>query len=205
MTTKLLPKKISKIGITKFKVTYAGEFNFKELYKLMHEWLKDNYWQDIQTGSVGEMHEIMYHERVGPSGLKDIWIWWRLEKFPKNRYYKFTLDIDFLILAMGKTQVVSKGRKVKCDNGEVNIDINAQMHLDYKGEWSKNWMLRYFRNAFPERIFKQDIEKHWFEMYREAYDLQGTIKKYLHLKGFLTQMEVEPFFVSREYSIGGGE
>ena len=202
----LLPRwsKISPRDVgAKFKVNYKGEFNMKELYKLMHEWLKDFYWQEVQQGKIGDCHEIMYHDRVGPSGLKDVWVWWRMEKIAPNSYYKYTMEIDFLILGMKKTQVVHKGKKVKCDDGEVVIEINARMWLDVKGEWSKNPILRTFRNLFPERIYKKDIEAHEGELWREAYDFQGVIKKYLHLRGFLAQMEVEPFFVSREYSIGG--
>jgi len=198
----LLPLKVNKIPITTLKVTYGGDFDLKELYKLVHEWLKDNNWKDVQSGK-DDQHEVLYHERSGASGVRDMWIWWRLQKLSSNSYYKYTLNVDYLVIGMGKNQIVHKGRKVKCDNGELNIDISVTMHLDYKGQWSKNWLLRYFMNVFPQRIFKGDIDNHFMEGYYEAYDLQGTIKKYLHLKGFLAQMEVEPFFESKEYSIGG--
>ncbi|MEA3430761.1 MAG: hypothetical protein U9R08_05790 [Nanoarchaeota archaeon] len=199
----LLPKNVKGSTVAKFKVTYAGNFNLKELYKLIHEWLKDHYWQEIQMGSVGDKHEIFYHDRTAPSGRKDVWIWWRLERFSGNRYYKYTLNIDYLGLGLAKNQIVHNGRKIKCDDGEINVEVTAKIELDYKNEWSKNKILSSFRNMFPLRIFKADIDSHETELWREAYDLQGWVKKYLHLKGFLAQMEVEPFFVSREYSKGG--
>ncbi|MBW3002936.1 hypothetical protein KY328_03005 [Candidatus Woesearchaeota archaeon] len=198
----LIPKEPGDIKVAKFKITYAGEHDTKELYKLIHEWLKDHEWQEIQTGNPSDWHEIMYHERVSPSGMTDRWIWWRLEKFSKNRYYKYTINIDFLMLGMSKAQIVHEGRKVKCDNGEINIEIDVKIKLDYKGEWSKHKILTHFRNIFPKRIFKTDLDNHEKELWRETYDLQGAIKKYLHLRGFLAQMEVEPFFISREYAIG---
>lgn len=199
----LLPIKATPLDVVKFKITYAGDFDLKELYKLIHEWLKDNYWEDIQSGKVGDCHEVFYHDRTSPSGRKDIWIWWRLQRFSGNRYYKYTINVDFLGLGLAKSQIVYKGQKVKCDNGEINVEITAKVHLDYKNEWSKNKLLTSFKNMFPKRIFKADLDSKETELWRESYDLQGTIKKYLHLKGFLAQMEVEPFFVSREYSIGG--
>lgn len=200
----ILPKKPGDLDIGKFKVTYAGEHDTKELYKLIHEWLKDNHWQDVQTGALGDMHEIMYHDRTGPSGRNDVWIWWRLEKPSKNSYYKFEMNVDFLLIGMAKTQIVYEGRKIKCDEGELNIEVTAKIVIDPGKKWENHPILKGLNWWFARRLLKNDFDNKETELWRQAYDLQGAIKKYLHLRGFLAQMKVEPFFPSREYAIGKG-
>lgn len=190
-------KNLKSVEVPTLKITFAGLFDMKELYKLIHEWLKDGEWRDSE-GSDDLYHEILYHERISISGSKDFWIWWRMKKPSGSNYYYYTLDINFLILGMTTSEVIHNGQKVKAHNGEVNIDITAKMNLDQEF-FDKSIFLRPFKYWFPERIFKKDIESHYDELYREAYNLQGTIKKFLQLKGFLAKMEVEPFSPSLRY------
>ncbi|MBW3015073.1 hypothetical protein KY330_01500 [Candidatus Woesearchaeota archaeon] len=198
MAKKVKERAVGKYQVAKLGVTYNGVFNLKELYKLIHEWLKDADWQDKWDANKEMPHEIMYHERTGISGLKDMWIWWRLKKASPNKYYWYELDINYLVLAVKKTEIVHEGKKVKSDVGEVVIDIIATLMLNQK-EWDKHPILKMFRYWFPERVFKEDLEAHKKELYDEAYKLQGAIKKFLHLKGFLSEMEVEPFTPSLVY------
>jgi hypothetical protein len=121
-----------------------------------------------------------------------------MKKPSGSKYYEFSMDVNFLILGMSTQEVIYNGQKVKAHSGEVNIDITAKMNLD-RDVFDSSIFLKPFKFWFPERLFKKDIETHYDELYRDAYNLQGTIKKFLQLKGFLAKMDVEPFSPSMRY------
>jgi hypothetical protein len=56
-------KNVNTVEVPTLKITFAGLFDMKELYKLVHEWFKDAEWKDAE-GSDDLLHEILYHERL---------------------------------------------------------------------------------------------------------------------------------------------
>lgn len=116
-------------SVPTLKINFKGLFDMKELYKLIHEWLKDADWTDIEETD-DFAHEVLYHERIGISGLKDLWIWWKMKKASGNKYYSYSMDINFLIIAMGTSEVIYNGQKVKAHDAEVVIEISPKIVLD---------------------------------------------------------------------------
>ncbi len=192
-----------------FRIKFKDIFNLKGLYIAMHEWLSEYDWSSVGFDSKGKVeiedgkdqYETLYLERVSPNGAKEMYWFWRLQKIPtSNSYYKYHLDIDYHPLYIFPTEVVRDGKKLKAHKGEVEAKIWAYIEFDYKGEWSKHPILKYFNKMFPKRIFKKDLYTfHKKELYREAYILQAFMKKWFKLKSFLPSEEITPFFPSKTY------
>ena len=65
------------------KVKHTGIFNFKELYRILFEWLIDKDY---------DVNEKTYKEVVGGSGAKEIEIEWDAERKVTD-YFKFNLKV----------------------------------------------------------------------------------------------------------------
>jgi hypothetical protein len=181
-----------------FRVKFKDVFDMKNFYKMIHDWLIEYDWED-QKGDKDHF-ETYYLEKIGAKGEKEHVIWWRLEKIPsKNSYYKYILELLYHTVALKNTEIVVEGKKLKVNKGEIETKIRTYVELDYEGKWSHHPVLNMFKDIFRERIFKADLESHKRELYRESFILQGAMKKYLKLKGFLPEYRLEPFRPAEAY------
>jgi len=187
-----------------FRIKHRDIFNMQQLYNLMHEWVKENQWMDTQDDFEGDAHESFYYDKTDLYGNKEIWIWWRLWQFSdgesvdtSNSFYRWRMDIDIHAVHMKETEIMHQGKKLKTDSGEVEIKIWAWIEMDYKGEWSKHPILKFFLDVFNLRIFESELDKHKHELYRVAFNFQNYIKKYLRLRTWLPQYDRQEFHPSQ--------
>lgn len=187
------------IVAAKFRIKWKDIFDAKQFYIALHEWLDEYGWKDPQHGSSPDYHESLYFERLSDQGDKELWIRWRMQKFPdevENSYYKYHMDFDYHFLYLIPTEVMHEGKKFKKNvyKGEVEVWIHAYLQFDYQGAWSKHPVLQYFNKMFPKRIFRKDLyDEKKKELYREAYILQNYIKHWFKLHRFLPHEEMRPF------------
>jgi len=189
-------KPVKEIKITNFRVKYKDIFDLKQLYDDMHLWLEEYGWTDLEDGM--DHYETLYLEKIDSGGFKELWMKWSPQKVPHgNDYYRFWIDINFHCIAIKSTEIVKGGHKLKVHKGEVEIMSQSIMELDYKDKWSKHWILKYFQKIFPERIYRKEIyEQHKKEFYRETYEFQNFIKRWMKLKRHLPYEETKSFHPS---------
>jgi hypothetical protein len=191
------------IEAAQFRIKFKDIFNLKQFYSNLREWLKEYGWYGVTYDQKADKDywETLYLERIGLAGEKEMWIYWRLQKLPvPNSYYKYHLDIDYHILYMFPAEVIRDGKKLKVNKGEIEIKVYSYVEFDYKGEWSKHPVLRFFNKLFPQRIIRKDLyDDHKKELYREVYTMAAFIKKWFKLRSFLPYEEVEPFHPSQAY------
>ncbi|HYD02825.1 MAG TPA: hypothetical protein VEC16_00850 [Alphaproteobacteria bacterium] len=174
------------ILVSKLVIENEDTFHLKNLYKLIKEWVEEEGFVDIygERGGGGNP-ETFYLERISASGSKEHRIRWRLLKTPNgSNYYRFFLKLDFITINMKSIEVMHQGYKMKTDRGDVIINIEAWLQLDYKDEWKDAPILKneFFQKLFRNRIYKEQIESHKIDLYKASYRLQNTIKQYLKLK-----------------------
>ena len=185
----------------KFRIKYRDVFHLKQFYKTMYEWLRDKEWKDLDE-NVPNHFETLYLERVDQYNNREYWIWWRLWKFPEehsNTFFRYRLNIDIHCVYIQDVEIMHEGKKIRCNKGEIEIKILSFLEFDYTGAWSKNKMLAYFRELLQAHILHHTIDDTKKRLYRETYFLQGAIKKYLQLKGFLPELELEQFHPSKAF------
>ncbi|MFH1316778.1 MAG: hypothetical protein ABII01_04625 [Candidatus Woesearchaeota archaeon] len=174
-------------------------FNLKDLYVLMHEWLVQYGWC---TRADEDFPEKFFLQKEAQQSGKELWIWWRLEKFPDgvyNTYYKYQLDIDVHVILLKDVEVVRNGVKFKAHHGEPEIKLNARVVVDYQNKWKNHWLLGSFYEVFRNRVFKVPFSMHRRELYREIYRFQEHMKTYFKLMTYLPEEEGEQWQINEDY------
>ncbi len=168
-------------------VKYKDAFHLANLYKLLRDWFNEHKYFDEFGGE--RYWEKFYLEKLDQAG-REIWWWWRATKVPHgSSYCRFKFNLDSHCLFVRDQEIMNEGKKYKVNWGEIELTFTAVIELDYKGEWQKSGILRHFDNLFRKRIYHKDVEMHKKELAEEIYELQGLVKNYLELKGFLKPFE----------------
>ena len=164
-----------------------GNFHFKYLYMHAYDWIKEYDWESY-TGD--DKVEEMYGEEHEPGPVRKIWIWWRLQKSDPigvakgSHYFRSFMNVTFLGFGIKNVDVVKDGKKISCQNGEINILIKPWIELDYGNKWANHPILKNFHTLYKERLIKNDIQKREVALLKEAYLFHGMLKKLLELYTF---------------------
>ena len=98
--------------------------------------------------------------------------------------------------------MVHENKKYKINWGDCNVWVTSKLVLDYNKEWKKHWLLNHVDELFHKRIFKEELEEHRIELYRDTYRFVDAIKKFFKLKTWLPEEELQRFYP--EKGIGEG-
>ncbi len=170
-----------------FRVKHKDFFHLRNLYILIHEWLIEEGWA---TRVDEDFPEKYYLHRETQKAGNEVWIWWRFKQWPTgNKYYFYDLTITWHVILLKSVEVKWKGQNYKSNWGEVEIVFDARVKTN--PDLEQHWLIKHFNDIFRGRIFKQDLEKHKMELYRDVYRLQETVKYYLQLKTYLPEPEHE--------------
>lgn len=190
------------VSIPEFRVKYSDVFSLRNLYLMLHEMLLEEGWRGVDGDPDHTDIETFYSENVYQKGIhrggKELWFWWRAEKFPEGKYsdyFKNYLDIDAHVVYLQNVEVLHQGKKMNVQKGEIEIFFRAKMKLDYRNKWDKGF-LKMIKPVYEKRIMHTEIEKREKELWRDVYRIQGKIKQYLELRNFIPVPE--PFF-ARKY------
>ncbi len=174
------------VKIPTLKLKIKDVFSIKDLVKDLEEWLKENGYRDLEGG---DDQESVYTHKLSQGGSwLDAWLWWRLVKYPqgtteKTGYLRYLFNVDMHFLGDAKeVEVLHKGKKVKLNKGEVEVIISPIVELDFRNEWKKEGILGLVHNVFKKRIYKKEIDTHWYLLYKDAYNFQGVVKRFFKLE-----------------------
>ncbi len=183
---------VEKIDAAAFKIKHKDYFNWKGLYFLMHEWLFE---EGYAPRGDEDFKEIYYMHRETQTAGKEIWIYWRLQKFPfKNPFMRYDFDVDVHLVGVKDAEIMYEGKKFKVDWGEPEIKVWANVILDYKLFWGKNKLFAPFMKIYYSRIVKGLLEKHKKVLYKDAYRFQEAVKTHLKLSTYLPEIEGQEFY-----------
>jgi len=187
-------------SVPEFKVKYSDVFSLRNLYIMLHEMLLEEGWRGVDNDPDHTDIETLYSENVYQRGIhrggKELWFWWRAEKFIEGKYsgyLKNFLDIDAHVVYLQNVEVVHQGKKMTAQKGEIEMFFRARIESDYRDEkWENHWFLKYIKPIYEKKILYADIEKREKELWRDAYRIHAKIKQFLQLKTFVPLPE--PFF-----------
>ena len=178
--------------VINLRVNYKDVFSLKGLYKVVRFWLCEEGYASLDDSD--KWMEKLYVERIFAGGARQIWIWWRTHKDIDSKF-RFIINVDYHLLGLVNTEIMYEGKKMKTNQGEVDVEIYAFLQFDPKGEWDNHFILSQpmVKKWWMNKAYKDQINKKAEMLYKEAYKLQSAIKQYLDLKAFLHEYRGEPF------------
>ena len=187
------------ISIPEFRIKYNDVFSLRNLYIMLHELLLEEGWRGVDGDPDHADIEKLYSENVYQRGIhrggKELWFWWRAEKFAEGKYSSYIknfLDIDAHVVYLQNVEVVHQGKKMTVQKGEIELFFRPKIVLDYNSGWANHWFLKHMKQIYEKRVIHVEIEKREKELWRDAYRIQSKLKQYLQLKTFVPVPE--PFF-----------
>jgi len=154
--------------IFKSKVRQRGLFDFKDTYEFAYNWLmNENY----------DLFERKYTEKVKGES-KDVEVKWEAMKEISD-YFRFVIEVQWVILGMKSVEVQQEGKKIKIDSGVVDIRFKASLVKDYESRWENHPFWKFLRGFYDRYIIRSRVEQ-----YEER--LLGEINEYIaEIKGLL--------------------
>jgi hypothetical protein len=167
-------------------LVYKGVFNFDYIYELVHDFLIENGFVDIdypESASKPDAFEHRYLEKGAP--VTGYWIDWKTKKLIEgNTYYRYLLTVQYQGIAISKVEVMEQGQKVSRYKGELNLFINGEVETDYKKEWENHWFLKHFKNIYDNKIMKEEFQDMHEEcLYKLVYRLLAVCQRYFKMMG----------------------
>ncbi|MBS3098641.1 hypothetical protein J4462_00335 [Candidatus Pacearchaeota archaeon] len=161
-----------KESVIKEKLKNEGIFNFASLYKFAHSWLKEAHYG---------VDEERYEEKI-KGNAKEIAIQWKATRDVSD-YFRFEHKIKFEIRNLVEVEAEIDGAKRKTNQGELGIEISANLVKDKDSKWDTSPFSRFTRDIYnkfiiPSRIF--ELKK---ELEHDARNFKEEIKSFLELEG----------------------
>ena len=152
------------------RLTYTGLFSVAELYKIIDEFLWTKKWDKRENKNV---------ETVTPEGK---YIELDLEPWIKiTDYVRLILKIRLYMSDIKEVEVTKDGRKMKLNQGKVQIIFDGYIETDYEHRWEQKPMLFFLRTLFDRYVFKSYMEKYAAKVTEDLNLLHTTIKSFLNL------------------------
>ncbi len=116
-------------------------------------------------------------------GGKHLEIKWVAEK-KIDDYFKYIIEINFLILGLEKAEVEREGIKTATNKGEIEIRTKAFLLKDYNKVWENSPIMRVIRDLYDKYLIKSRVEGYEDELYEETYKMLDEVKAFLNLHRF---------------------
>jgi len=156
------------------KVKFDGIFNFSEIYKFVYTLLGDYEYK---------IEERVYTEKSKPNG-KEIEIFW-IAKRKISDYFRFRINVNWLILGMSDIEVQKDGVKVKVNKGSLEIKFTAYLEKDYEQRWENNAAVKFLRGLYDRYIIKSRIETYEDKIKEETDEFIAQAKAFLAIEAKL--------------------
>lgn len=183
--------------VAKYAIGYKDVFSFETLYMLLHEWLIDLGFTTREGDA--DFPEVMYLQRDNPQLGKEIWVRWRCTR-DDGKLFRHYLDIDIHVLGLKDVEVLSQGKKVKANKGEVEVAVQAVVHADPNGDWEKHALLKHLKKLIIYRLLRGRFGATKAKLNANAFDLQAAVRTYLKLPLYKPEPEARMFWPKREPS-----
>lgn len=185
MTGKI-PESVLKPGLefSQWELIIKESFDFPALYKVLHHFMVENYWFDLEGG---DYFETFYKEQHLPGGAINHDIRWRAVREPKSEFHrsikfiKYYLKLEMKTIVMKKTEVMIDGKKVKMNEGELTVRAKFYLHLDWAekdSDWNKNSILKFFNRRFWNRMNKSVFSNAKRELVGASREIYHLIQTY---------------------------
>lgn len=155
------------------KVKYRGLFNFSDTYKFAYDWLSEEKGFDLA--------ETAYKEKI-KGDSKDIEIEWKGSSKATD-YFKFEIKVEMKIMGLSDVEVVQDGKKMKTNNGEIEVKIKGTLIRDYNGKFETTATQKFMRSIYEKWVIPSRIEEYEGKLIGMCDEFLAQMKAFLDLTG----------------------
>ncbi len=155
------------------KVKYNGIMNFSEFYKFCYAWLTD----EVGLNVVEEK----YSEKIS-GDAKNIDIVWTGSKKITD-YFKEEIKVVFQILNLTKIEIVKDGKKIKANNGSVEVKIKGTLIRDYEGKFETTSSKKFLRSIYEKWVIPSRINEFEEKIIGDCDEFLSQAKAFLEIEG----------------------
>lgn len=157
------------------KIKFKGTFDLSIFYDKLRFWImEEGYSNPCQAG------ERKYAEKIKPNG-KQLEILWETSQGFESDYFKIVIKIGIFVVGLNEVEVDKAGKKIKLDNGEIEITFNTSLIRNADDSWNENSLM--FR-LYERYIIRDKIEEHKIMAYKTTNDLVDEVKNFFNLYRF---------------------
>lgn len=150
---------------------HTGYWKYSEVYDMMYHWFKEHGYK---------IQEELYNEKIIASG-KEVIAKWNGDKKITD-YFKFRIKATWHILHMKDVEVEIDGKKVKTQNGEVEIIFSGNIIKDYEKRWEDRPFWKFFRGVYEKYIIRSTVDEYEDDVEDDVRELVGDLKAFLKLE-----------------------
>jgi len=155
------------------KIKYSGIFLFEDFYRFCYDWLTE------ETGLI--ISEDKYVEKLSEDS-KNIDVEWTGTRKITD-YFKFESKIAFKVLGLTKVELTQDDRKVKTNQGSVEIKIKGILVKDYEGKFERSYFRKFLRSIYEKWVITSRIEQMEEKIIGDCDEFLSQSKAYLDLEG----------------------
>ena len=163
------------IIISGSKIKFKGTFDLSLFYDRLREWLMREKYSDPCHGG-----ERKYAEKMKPNG-KQVEILWESSRASEAGYFKILIKVSFLVVGLNEVDVDKNGKKIKLDNGEIELIFNSSLIRNAEQGWDEGGLM--FR-LYERYIIKEKIEEHKIKAYKDTNLIIDEVKNFFNLYRF---------------------
>ena len=125
--------------------------------------------------------EDKYSEKItGDSkGIKIEWT----GKRKVTDYFQFSVSVKFEIIGLINVEITKDGRKVKMNNGLVEMKVKGSLIRDYDGKFEKTASRKFMRSIYEKWIIPSRINQFEEKLVSDCDEYLAQAKAFLDLEG----------------------
>lgn len=156
------------------RIKYEGVFDAKGLFDVITSWASDKGYWVVEKSHV---------ESLKNDGK---FIEFNLNPVFKKvtDYAKFVFKLKIQLSDIKDVVVEQDHRKVKLQDGKVNIRIDANLETDYEGKWENKPFLYFLRTVFEKYVFGSSLARFDSQIREDGSVLETNLKSFLNLGKF---------------------
>jgi len=140
-------------------IKHRGFFSYSKLLQSVRKWYVDDDFEEFNMPS----YKVKYPTETGTEHETTI-------KGSKNitDYVKFEIEVFIRVYNMRDIEIIQDGRKIRLQDGQVQIEISPTLHLDWQKRFAGPPPWKNFLKALDEfyrgYIIKYKISDYWEDM-----------------------------------------
>jgi hypothetical protein len=159
-----------RLVVDHMRVKYDGLYNVQELYELIDRWFKEKAF---------DKRELRNQEHVRSTGK-----YVELVLFPWKKitdYARHAIRMEIKMLNVKDVIVERDGRRIKMQQGKVDIIIDGYLDTDYEDRWEQKPFYFFMRTLFDKFIYRTYSTQFEELLVENCGQLHQAIKSFLNL------------------------